>query len=361
MSCGLLACSPTPSATEDSGADASSADGSINDGAREPDASMDSASGDASADSALTDAADVMEDARADSALADAADVMEASAPVDPLQGIGAVQQVRAGFMFVEGPQWRTSEGDLLFSDIPANTIHRLQGAMGVTVFRMPSDNSNGLAMDAMGRLHAAEHGSRSLTRTRADGSRETLASGFVEGGAMRRLNSPNDVIVRSDGTVYFTDPPYGINPATQQELTFNGVFRRTSAGALSAEWRGARATRPNGIALSPDERVLYFTDTNDGRVHAMDVAADGALSNDRTLAMTSGNPDGMAVDRDGNLFVTTNSGVQVFAPSGRLWGTIMVPMQPANCAFGESDGRTLFITARNALYRVRLARPGLI
>jgi gluconolactonase len=231
---------------------------------------------------------------------------------------------------------------------------------MNVSVFRMPSDNANGLAMDAMGRLHAAEHGSRSVTRTRMDGSRETLAGGFMEGGAMRRLNSPNDVIVRSDGTLYFTDPPYGIDPATQQELSFNGVFRRTAAGALSAEWRGARATRPNGIALSPDERVLYFTDTNDGRVHAMDVGADGALSNDRTLAMTSGNPDGMAVDRDGNLFVTTNSGVQVFSPSGRAWGTIMVPMQPANCAFGEADGRTLFITARTALYRVRLARPGL-
>ncbi|MBL8678120.1 MAG: SMP-30/gluconolactonase/LRE family protein [Myxococcales bacterium] len=281
------------------------------------------------------------------------------AAPVNPLNGIGAVEMARGGYMFTEGPQWREREGDLLFSDIPANTIHRLVLPMTYSMFRMPSDNSNGLAVDGMGRVLAAEHGSRSITRTRMDGSRETLARDFMEGGMLRRLNSPNDLVVRSDGTIYFTDPPYGLGGAPQ-ELSFNGVFRRAPSGTLTAEWRGARATRPNGIVLSPDERTLYFANTADGIVRAMDVAMDGSLSNERTFVMTSGNPDGMAIDRDGNLFVTTSSGVQVFSPTGRLWGTIAVPMQPANCAFGAPDARTLFITARTALYRVRLARPGI-
>lgn len=319
-----------------------------------PDAAVDGASeGDAANDAAIDARAEASAEASVEAGSGDA------MAAVDPLIGIGTVELVRGGFMFVEGPQWRASEGDLLFSDIPANVIRRLMGS-AVTTFRQPSDNSNGLALDSAGRLYAAEHGSRSLTRTRADGTRETLASTFMEMGAARRLNSPNDLIVRSDGTVYFTDPPYGIDPASQQELSFNGVFRRSNAGALTAEWRGARTSRPNGIALSPDERTLYVTDTADGRVRAFDVGADGALTNERTLATTSGNPDGMTVDRDGNLFVTTQTGVQVFAPSGRLWGTIAVAMQPANCAFGDADARTLYITARTALYRVRLARAGL-
>jgi gluconolactonase len=362
VGCGVLivcvAACGAPAPVEDAAVDAASLADRPADTSADSGASPDAAAQDATSslpDVAAQDAMSPQPDASAPDASAP-----DASAPVNPLDGIGAVEMVRGGFMFTEGPQWRSREGDLLFTDIPANTIHRLMLPMAVMAFRQPSDNANGLAVDAMGRLLAAEHGSRSVTRTLANGMRETLASGFMEGGAMRRLNSPNDLIVRSDGTVYFTDPPYGINPATQQELSFNGVFRRTAAGALSAEWRGARASRPNGIALSPDERTLYFTDTSDGRVRAMDVGPDGALSGERTLATTSGNPDGMAVDRDGNLFVTTNSGVQVFSPAGRLWGTIAVPMQPANCAFGAADGRTLFVTARNALYRVRLARPGL-
>jgi gluconolactonase len=322
-------------------------------------------------DASLVDGATGIDAHAIDAAATDARTFADGASPADaradapvmavnPLDGVGPVELVRGAFMFTEGPQWREREGDLLFSDIPANVVFRLVLPGTVSDFRRPSDNSNGLAVDTMGRLYAAEHGSRALTRARMDGTRETLASGFMEGGAMRRLNSPNDVIVRSDGTVYFTDPPYGINPATQQELSFNGVFRRTPAGALTAEWRGARTSRPNGVALSPDERTLYVADTADGRVRAWDVAADGALSRERTVATTSGNPDGMAVDRDGNLFVTTGTGVQVFSSAGRLWGTIAVPMQPANCAFGGADARTLFVTARTAVYRVRLARPGI-
>ncbi len=278
---------------------------------------------------------------------------------VNPLTGRGMVETVRAGFMFTEGPQWRTVEADLLFSDIPANTIHQLR--MGTfSIYRTPSDNSNGLAVDSMGRVLAAEHGSRSISRSRVGMPREVLASTFDEGGMRRRLNSPNDLVLRSDGTIYFTDPPYGINPATQQELTFNGVFRLTTAGALTAEWRGARASRPNGMVLSPDERRLYVADTADGMIRVWDVRADGSLANERPFAMTSGNPDGMAIDRAGNLFVTTRTGVQVFSSAAHIWGTIPVPEQPANCAFGMADARTLFITARTGIYRVALSNPGI-
>lgn len=336
--------------------DASSIEASAEDGASE-DASLDAIEDRSSIDVVADHPAD---DVSVEASLDGRADARaDAAAQVNPLEGIGVVELVRAGFMFTEGPQWRPREGDLLFSDIPGDTIHRVQEPMAVSVFRRPSSNSNGLAIDEMGRLVAAEHGSRSVTRTRADGTRETLARDFMEGGTLRRLNSPNDLVVRSDGTLYFTDPPYGIM-AAEQELSFNGVFRRAPSGALSAEWRGSRASRPNGIALSPDERTLYVTDTADGTVRAFDVAADGALSRERTLLSTSGNPDGMAVDRDGNLFVTTRTGVQVFSSSGRLWGTISIPMQPANCAFGGADGRTLYVTARSGLYRVRMARPGL-
>jgi len=306
-------------------------------------------------------AADASADATPDVPAPDvsAIDVASDVAPANPLTGVGAVERVRNGFMFTEGPQWRAREGDLVFSDIPANTIFRATAAGVFSALRMPSDNSNGLAVDAMGRLHAAEHGSRSVTRARADGSWETLASHFTDGATRRRLNSPNDLVVRADGTVYFTDPPYGIT-AAQQELSFNGVYRLTPAGALTAEWRGARTSRPNGVALSPDSATLYVADTADGNVRAWDVAADGSLSRERALVATSGNPDGMAVDRAGNLFVTTRTGVQSFSPTGRLWGVIAVPEPPANCAFGGDDGRTLYVTARTGLYRVRLAAPGL-
>lgn len=278
--------------------------------------------------------------------------------PVDPLAGRGMVELVRGRFMFTEGPQWRSREGDLVFSDIPANTIFRLGAMDAITMFRMPSDSSNGLAVDMMGRLLAAEHGSRSVTRTRPDGTRETLASHFTEGGNRRRLNSPNDLIVRSDGTVYFTDPPYGIS-AGQQELSFNGVYRIAPSGALTAEWRGATSSRPNGVVLSPDERVLYVADTADGTVRAWAVQADGALMGERMFVRTSGNPDGMAIDRAGNLYVSTRTGVEVFAPDGRRWGVIAIPEQPANCAFGGADARTLYVTARTGLYSTRVNVPG--
>jgi len=275
----------------------------------------------------------------------------------DPLEGIGMVELVADGFVFTEGPTWRSAEQRLLFSDIPANTIYQLTPPDDVVVFRADSGEANGLDSDVDGLLLAAEHANRRVSRTLANGTVVTVASEYLGDP----LNSPNDIAVRSDGTIYFTDPPYGINPATQQVLEFNGVFRVAPNGDLSAEWEGAKSTRPNGLVLSPDESVLYVADSTAG-VMVFDVNADGSLSNERAFIETLPIADGMAIDAAGNLFVTTSTGVQVFDRAGEPWGTIVVPdgRAPANCAFGGEDARTLYITARQALYEVRLMRPGL-
>lgn len=278
----------------------------------------------------------------------------DAGPPPDPLSGIGDVVLVADGFQFLEGPHWRADEGVLVFTDIPASTIHALTPPSDIAVLRMPSGEANGLATLPDGRLLAAEHANRRVSVTEDDGTVVALAESF-EGG---RFNSPNDLVVRSDGTVYFTDPPYGLTGA--RELDFNGVFRVARDGAITAEWRGAIESRPNGIALSPDESVLYVADTVGGVVRAYDVAADGSTSGERTFAEGTPNADGMAVDERGNLYVTTSEGVAVLAPDGARWGTIEVPQVPANCAFGDVDRHTLYITARTALYAVRLAVRGI-
>lgn len=284
---------------------------------------------------------------------ADAAVHLDAPPMFDPLAGIGTVELVQGGFMFTEGPQWREAEGDLVFTDIPASTIYRyVPGGGAPTSLRAPSANANGLAIDGGGALIVAEHGSRSVTRDAMP-----IATTF-EG---KRLNSPNDVIVADDGTIYFTDPPYGLG-GTPSELGFMGVFRRAPDGTLTAEHRGAASARPNGIGLSPDGASLYVADTADGNLYRFPITAGGALGARVVHAMTAGNPDGLAIDIGGNIFVTTAGGVEVFAPTGARWGTIALPgnAQPANCAFGDADHKTLYITARTQLFRVRIANAGL-
>lgn len=279
------------------------------------------------------------------------------SGAANPLDDIGDVTLVQDGFTFVEGPTWRVAQRDLLFSDIDGNKIYRLLPSGTVEVFRDPSDNTNGMAVDEHGDLLAAEHGARRVSRRDSGGAVATVVDRF-EG---RKLNSPNDLVVRSDGTVYFTDPPFGIEEG-QQELDFNGLFRLAPGvdGALTAEVRGELTWGPNGVALAPGEDILYVTDTTEGTIAAFDVAADGAVSNQRRFADTDATADGVAVDREGNLFVATLAGVEVFAPDGTRWGVIAVPRQPSNCGFGGDDARTLYITARAGLFRVQLARPGI-
>lgn len=264
----------------------------------------------------------------------------------------GAVEKVAGEFKFTEGPVWVAAKNELLFSDIPADRIVRFDGATAAT-FREPSNNSNGLTLDKQGRLIACEHGARRVSRTEADGRVVTLADRF-EG---KRLNSPNDVVVRSDGAIYFTDPPYGVKPE-DRELDFQGVYRLSPDGAtLTLVVRDF--VKPNGLAFSPDESRLYVADTERGHIRVFDVASDGALSGGRVFAETP-NADGMKVDTKGNVFCTAKPGVMVFDPAGRHLGTIIAPERPANCAFGDPDWRSLYITARTGLYRIRLNVPGI-
>jgi gluconolactonase len=277
-------------------------------------------------------------------------------ADVDPIEGVmkGDVELVADNFQFTEGPIWIASEGVLLFSDIPANTIHKLTPPSAISVFRMPSDNSNGLGLDQNGLLVAAEHGARRVSRTLGNGTVETVASEYMS----KKLNSPNDVIVRSDGNLYFTDPPYGLNNPNDSELGFFGVFRVAPGGAVSLVAMDMQ--RPNGIGLSPDGSKLYVADTQTSEVRVFPVSADGATGAGSKLMSTSQSPDGLAIDDAGNLYVTTSAGVEVFRPDGSKWGTVEVPQQPANCGFGGADRKTLYITARTGLYKVTLNIPGI-
>jgi gluconolactonase len=270
-----------------------------------------------------------------------------------PLIGRGEVELVGQGYGFTEGPQWMPDDGVLLFSDIPGNTIYQVGAEDEITVFRMPSNHSNGLAIEPDGRLLAAESSTRRVTRSQKDGTITTIAERF-EGA---RLNEPNDIVVRSDGTIYFTDPLFADDVVA--ELDFRGIFRIAPDGGLTAERRGDSTEAPNGLALSPDESLLYVTNYAAGLVWVMDVAPDGKLSEARTFVTTGDGPDGIAVDDAGNVFVATANGIEVFAPDGARWGVIPVPMTPSNCAFGGVDGRILFITAEEGLYRVTLATAG--
>ena len=267
----------------------------------------------------------------------------------------GELEVIADGHMFTEGPIW-SPEGFLLYSDIPANTIFRWAEGEQPSAFITPSGNSNGLAFDAMGRLLAAEHGNRQISRRVIGEAAETVV-GEYEG---KQLNSPNDLTIRSDGTIYFTDPPYGIQP-NQQELAFQGVFRIDPQGQI---WLIADDfERPNGIVLSPDESLLYVADTATEQVRVFDVAADGdAVGGAVFVDLTSdlvGDPDGMAVDVFGDIFVTGGGGIRVVTPAGVVLGTIAVPESATNCKFGDDDGMALYITAPPRVYRIRLKVQG--
>jgi gluconolactonase len=273
---------------------------------------------------------------------ASAAVALDLTAPVEKLAG---------DFQFTEGPLWVAAKNELLFSDIPANRIFRFKVGKFET-FRAPSHNSNGLTFDKQGRLIACEHGSRSVTRTEAGGTITTLADRF-EG---KRLNSPNDVVVKSDGAIYFTDPPFGVRRG-EKELDFQGVYRIAPDGktmAVVARDFG----KPNGLAFSPDEKLLYIADTEHGHIRAFDVTADGMLANGRIFAQAP-RADGMKADTEGNVYCACKPGVMVFDRTGKHLGTFTTPEQPTNCAFGGADGKSLFITARPSLYRIRLTVPG--
>ncbi|NEP15079.1 MAG: galactose-1-epimerase [Symploca sp. SIO2C1] len=266
------------------------------------------------------------------------------------------VEKVAAGFKFTEGPVWH-SDGFLLFSDIPANIIYKWQPEQKTEIFRQPSGKANGNTLDLSGRLITAEHSNRRVSRTEKDGTIVTLASHYQG----KRLNSPNDLVVKSDGSIYFTDPPYGIK-SEQEELGFYGVYRLAPDGTLTLLVDDF--VRPNGIVFSPDETKLYVNDSQRGHIRVFDVKPDGMLGKGKLFAelkppSREGAADGMKVDIKGNVYSTGPGGVWVFAPSGNLLGIIETPEAPANIAWGDSDYQTLYITARTSLYRIRLKVPG--
>jgi gluconolactonase len=266
------------------------------------------------------------------------------------------LERVATGFEFTEGPVWIDEQRSLLFSDIPADRIFKL-AARRVTVFRAPSGNSNGLTRDREGRLIACEHGNRRVTRTEKDGSIKALADKFQG----KKLNSPNDVVVKSDGTLYFTDPSYGIKPE-EQEQPVQGVYRLTETNEISLV--ADDFARPNGLAFSPDEKKLYIDDSERRHIRVFNVEYDGSLSggsvfHDMNVSI-SGAPDGMKVDVEGRVYCTGAGGVWVFDSMGKHLGTIVTPEKPSNCAWGGDDWRSLYITAVTSVYKIRVSIPGI-
>jgi len=257
------------------------------------------------------------------------------------------------GFQFTEGPTWWPAMGCLIFSDIPGDTIYRWSEGEGLGVFRRPSRRANGNTADRHGNLITCEHGSRAVTRTSPDGEVATLADRY--GG--KRLNSPNDVAVKSDGTIWFTDPPYGVKPENCEQPA-NYVFR-LDPGAAEPVIVAEGLSRPNGLCFSPDERLLYIADSDKDihHIRRFEVEGGNMLGGGEVFAtITPGLPDGMRVDAEGRLYSTAADGVQVLSPDGELLGKIHTPQTAANCAFGGADGRTLFITATSSLWCVQLA-----
>jgi gluconolactonase len=294
------------------------------------------------------------------------------------------IEKVAGSFGFTEGPLWVRRDGSLLFSDLPNNAIMQWTQDGKVTVFRKPvfagpypegvQIGSNGLTLDPEGFLISAEHGNRRIARTEVVRNREPVYNGAITVLADRyegkRLNSPNDVISKRNGDIYFTDPPglyrnypEGAAGAPKQELDFNGLYRITASGKL--ELLARDIPFPNGLAFSPDEKKLYVANTRpEKKWMVYDVKPDGGIANGKVfLDMTrdpgEGVPDGMKVDEEGNLYATGPGGVLVISPKGKHLGTIQLPEIPSNCAFGDADGQTLFITARTSVYRLRSKVPG--
>src|SRR5271155_2501662 len=276
---------------------------------------------------------------------------------IDPFAPIG---QLGSGFTFTEGPIWHPVEHFLLFSDMPADVRRRWDAKRGVAEVRSPSNKCNGMTYDADLNLIVCEHATSTLVRERPDGRREVLASHFDK----QELNSPNDVCVRSDGSIYFSDPWYGRMPVfgveRPRQLGFQGVYRLApNGGAPQLLVDRYLFDQPNGLCFSPDEKRLYINDTVQALIRAFDVASDGSLSNGRIFAsgirssQEEGVPDGMKCDHRGNVWVTGPGGVWVYAPSGDLLGKVRAPEKTANLAWGGPDFRPLFLTAPHSVYRV--------
>lgn len=283
------------------------------------------------------------------------------------------LEKLAEGFLFTEGPVW-VPDGYLLFSDPNSNTIYRWSDNDGLSVFRTKSGytginvaeygqpGSNGLAVDREARLTINEHGNRRVTRLEKNGSLTILADRY-EG---KRLNSPNDLVYKSDGSLYFTDPPFGLPKAfddPRKETPFSGVYR-WSDGQL--QLLATDVAGPNGLAFSPDEQYFYLGNWDEKKKIVMryDVKPNGSLANGRVFFDMTSAPgedaiDGLKVDREGNVYVSGPGGLWILSPTGKHLGTIVAPEHPHNFAWGGADGKTLYLTAQTGLYRIRLSVSG--
>jgi gluconolactonase len=268
----------------------------------------------------------------------------------------GEAERLATGFGFTEGPLWHP-DGFYYFVDIRAGRLYSLRPGDAPEVVREQTGDGNGTTFDLEGRLLMCEGGNRRVTRMERDGRTHVLADRY-EG---KRFNRPNDIVCRSDGSIYFTDPGLRV-PLSERELPYAGVYRVTPDGAVTLI---ADCEYPNGLAFSPDERTLYVANTRwTAYIHALELDADGTMVRRRIFADMSsdepdGVPDGMKVDVEGRVYCTGPGGTWVFAPDGNRLGVVRTPEIPANLAFGGPDLRTLFFTARTSVYTLRVKTPG--
>jgi gluconolactonase len=273
------------------------------------------------------------------------------------------LERIVTGFQFTEGPVWSHEHQVLYFSDIPGSTIWQLDESRQLTEFRNPSNMANGLAIDNSGRLVTCEHQTSRLTVTEPDGTIVALASHFQDA----ELNSPNDVIVKSDGSVLFTDPTYGRTPFFGVERAdsqpHRGVYSVDPADHALTLLTGD-LTQPNGLCFTADERHLYIIDTAQAQIHRFAVSDDGSLGDSVVFfgfpdTGEEGLADGMKLDGHGNLYSTGPGGIWIISPERELLGRIMIPEVAANLAFGGRHSDKLFITASTSVYCLDLGRPG--
>lgn len=277
--------------------------------------------------------------------------------------GDASLETLATGFGFLEGPVWHPYEKWLVFSDIPNNRMHRWRPAGAIEVFRDPSQMANGNTLDREGRLLTCEHATSRVTRMDRYGAIEVLATHYLG----KELNSPNDIVVATGNSIYFTDPNYGrrayVGVPRSPDLSFQGVYRIEADGSrptlLVDDFR-----QPNGLCFSLDESRLFVNDTDRQHIRVFNVGATGDVTGGAVWAKTEGEgpgaPDGMKIDSRGNVYCCGPGGIHVFDPSGNSLGIIRTPEPCANFTFGDDDLRSLFITASSSLYRARVRVPGL-
>ena len=272
------------------------------------------------------------------------------------------IEEVGSGFEFTEGPIWNCVERHLIFSDIPGNIMRLWRPDGSIETWRQPSNMANGNTYDGEGRVVTCEHATSRVTRTESDGSVTALATHYGD----KELNSPNDIVVKSSGSIYFTDPSFGrmeyFGQPREQQLSFQGAYR------LDPESRELTLLvddfdQPNGLCFSLDESQLFINDTMRAHIRVFDVNVEGVLENGRVWAEVTGGrdgaPDGMKVDSEGNLYVTGPGGIHVFDPDAACLGVIKMPQGCANFCWGDDDLKSLFVTASTSLYRVRVQVAG--